>query len=186
MTTSRTFLTSLLLAAGLAVPTVAQQDKVIYVPRTEYPLFKAMDAHHDTLKAARDSVTSRIRARQKAETKHRDSTSKELRFDVSKIVRPVSPDEFKSVFYFPPTPQDETSTCWCFCSTSFAECEIFRLTGRKVKLSEMFTVYHEWIEKVRRFVRERGPETCTMVWILRIRIIATMSWIRKFVATWIT
>ncbi|RMF08563.1 MAG: peptidase C1, partial [Candidatus Neomarinimicrobiota bacterium] len=47
-------------------------------------------------------------------------------------------------------------TCWSFSTTSFLESECFRLTGQKIKLSEMYTVYFEYLEKVRRFVRERG------------------------------
>jgi len=46
--------------------------------------------------------------------------------------------------------------CWCFSTTSFYESEIFRLHGKKIKLSELHTVYYEYVEKARRFVRERG------------------------------
>jgi len=134
----------------------SQKDKVEYLPKTKYSLFNEMDKHSDSLKAARDSVTSAIRDRQKKAKELKDSAETELRFDVSKIERPAAPEEFKSVFYFPPTPQDLTGTCWAFAGTSFMESEVFRLTGRKIKLSEMHTVYFEYIEKIRRFVRERG------------------------------
>ncbi len=53
-------------------------------------------------------------------------------------------------------PQYDTGTCWAFCSTSFFESEAARLGGPRVKLSEMWTVYWEYVEKARRFVRERG------------------------------
>jgi len=49
-----------------------------------------------------------------------------------------------------------TGTCWAFAATSFLESEVHRMTGRKVKLSEMHTVYWEYVEKARRFVAERG------------------------------
>jgi len=37
--------------------------------------------------------------------------------------------------------------CWCFSTTSFLESEIYRLTQRKIKLSELHTVYWEYVEK---------------------------------------
>ena len=146
----------LILAIALCPPVHAQQDRVKYVPPVEYPLFKQLEKHTDSVNASRDSVTAAIRDRQKAARLHKDSLARELRFDVSRVVRPTAPDQFTSVFHFPPTPQDGTGTCWSFAGTSFFESEVFRLTGRKIKLSEMFTVYFEYVEKVRRFVRERG------------------------------
>lgn len=55
-----------------------------------------------------------------------------------------------------PISQGNTGTCWCFSTTSFLESEIFRLHQKKVKLSEMYTVYWEYVEKAGRYVRERG------------------------------
>jgi bleomycin hydrolase len=46
--------------------------------------------------------------------------------------------------------------CWCFSTTSFLESEIYRITKKQVKLSELYTVYWEYVEKARRFVQERG------------------------------
>ncbi len=79
-----------------------------------------------------------------------------LTMDFSKIKKPSSVEEFNPVFHNPPVHQDTTGTCWAFATTSFLESEVYRLYGKKVKLSEMFTVYHEYLEKVRRFVREKG------------------------------
>jgi bleomycin hydrolase len=53
-------------------------------------------------------------------------------------------------------PQYYTGTCWAFCSTSFFESEVQRLTGQEIKLSEMWVVYWEYVERTRRFVREYG------------------------------
>lgn len=55
-----------------------------------------------------------------------------------------------------PVSQGATNTCWCFSTTSFLESEVYRLNKMEVRLSEMYTVYWEYIEKARRFVRERG------------------------------
>ncbi len=90
-----------------------------------------------------------------------DSTGEEqpdtvFKMDVSGYDLPGSPEEFKQAWYNPPLSQGRTGTCWCFCTTSFFESEIYRLTGKQVKLSEMYTVYWEYVEKARRFMRTRG------------------------------
>ena len=56
----------------------------------------------------------------------------------------------------PPLSQGNTGTCWCYSTTSLLESEVYRLHNMKVKLSEAFTVYWEYVEKARRYIRERG------------------------------
>jgi len=56
----------------------------------------------------------------------------------------------------PPVSQGNTNTCWCFSTTSFLESEIYRINKMKVRLSEMYTVYWEYVEKTRRFIQKRG------------------------------
>ncbi|MCX6254488.1 MAG: peptidase C1 [Bacteroidia bacterium] len=56
----------------------------------------------------------------------------------------------------PPVSQGNTNTCWCFSTTSFLESEVYRINKMKVRLSEMYTVYWEYVEKTRRFIQERG------------------------------
>jgi bleomycin hydrolase len=55
-----------------------------------------------------------------------------------------------------PLSQGNTGTCWCFSTVSFLETEAFRINNTKVKLSEMYTVYWEYVEKARGYIRERG------------------------------
>ena len=52
--------------------------------------------------------------------------------------------------------QGRTGTCWCFATTSFLESEVFRITGKKVDLSEMFTVRNTILEKSQRYVMLDG------------------------------
>jgi len=59
-------------------------------------------------------------------------------------------------FYNPSISQGNTGTCWDFSTTSFYESEVYRITHQKVKLSEMYTAYWEYVEKARRYVQERG------------------------------
>jgi bleomycin hydrolase len=56
----------------------------------------------------------------------------------------------------PPVSQGNTGTCWCFSTTSFLESEIYRINKLQVKLSEMYTVYWEFVEKAARYIHERG------------------------------
>jgi bleomycin hydrolase len=81
---------------------------------------------------------------------------KELRVDFTKITSPGQISDFTSVWRNPPVSQGISGMCWCFSTTSFFESEVQRLYGKKLKLSELFTVYWEYVEKARRFVRERG------------------------------
>lgn len=69
---------------------------------------------------------------------------------------PKSKEEFKYYWHNEPISQGATGTCWSFSTTSFFESEVYRLSGRKVKLSQMYTVYWEYVEKARYFVQTRG------------------------------
>lgn len=69
---------------------------------------------------------------------------------------PKASSEFKQQWHNEPISQGNTGTCWCFASTSLLESEIARIHKRNVKLSEIYTVYWQYVEKARRFVKERG------------------------------
>ncbi|RMD99690.1 MAG: peptidase C1 [Calditrichaeota bacterium] len=79
-----------------------------------------------------------------------------FKMDFTGMDLPKSVNEFTRYWHNPPISQGMTGTCWCFSTTSFFESEIYRQTHRKLKLSEMYTVYWEYVEKARRFVREHG------------------------------
>lgn len=79
-----------------------------------------------------------------------------FRLDFTNISHPESVSEFTRYWHTPPVSQALTNTCWCFSTTSFFESEVYRLFKKEVKLSEMYTVYWEYVEKARRFVQERG------------------------------
>lgn len=81
---------------------------------------------------------------------------KVFKVDFTGIDVPKSVDEFKSFWYNPPVSQGWTGTCWDFSTTSFFESEIYRIHKKKLKLSEMYTAYWEYVEKAKRFVEERG------------------------------
>ncbi len=81
---------------------------------------------------------------------------KKFTMDFSRYDLPKSVNEFTKYWFNPPISQGNTGTCWAFSTTSFFESEIYRLTKKKVKLSEMFTVYWEYVDKAEYFVQTRG------------------------------
>lgn len=79
-----------------------------------------------------------------------------FKMDFSGVEMPVSADEFQTVWSGKPVSQGMTNTCWSFSTTSFFESEVKRLSGKEVRLSELFIVYYEYIEKAKEYVRTRG------------------------------
>ena len=150
--------TTLTLVAS-AVPCTADQekDRLTYVEETKYPVIEEMEANNEALREAAEAKTAEILARVKEEADARDEAKRELRFDVSNIVRPAGPEAFEAQsWHFPPTPQYLTGTCWSFSSTSFIESEIHRMSGQEIKLSEMWTAYWEFVNKARGYIASRG------------------------------
>ncbi len=81
---------------------------------------------------------------------------KSFKMDFNHLDLPDTISQFTRAWYNPPVSQGWTGTCWCFSTTSFFESEIQRQFHKEIKLSEMYTVYWEYVEKARRFVKERG------------------------------
>ena len=79
--------------------------------------------------------------------------------DFSTFNPPKTIDEFTRYWHNKPVSQANSGMCWCFSATSYFESEIYRLTKRQVKLSELYTVYWEYVEKARGFVRTRGEQS---------------------------
>lgn len=93
------------------------------------------------------------RIKEKAEE---TKTNKQFVVDLSSASLPNKTELYKQQWYNPPISQGNTGTCWCFSTTSFLESEVYRINKMQVKLSEMYTVYWEYVEKARRYIRERG------------------------------
>jgi bleomycin hydrolase len=143
---------------GLAAPLrgAEPRNKVTYEKKYEDPLLQSMKEAREKEQAALDAETAAIRKRQSEEKDKEKKQERSLLSDLAGVRPPASPAAFRSVFHFPPVAQYNTNTCWSFSTTSYFESEVYRLSGRKIKLSEMWTVYFEYLDKVRRFVRERG------------------------------
>jgi len=81
---------------------------------------------------------------------------KKFMMDFEDYEIPDSPDDFVSAWHNDPLSQGRSGMCWSFSTTSFLETEANRVNNVKVKLSELYTVYNEYLEKAARFVEERG------------------------------
>lgn len=76
--------------------------------------------------------------------------------DQSGLDLPNDPSLYKTVWSNPTESQGNAGTCWSFSTTSFYESEVLRQHGKKVEISEIYSVYCEYIEKARRYIEKRG------------------------------
>ena len=96
------------------------------------------------------------------DVKHVDSTlnpeKPKIKYimDMAGLKLPNKVALYKQFWANPVISQGNTGTCWAFSTTSQYESEVYRQFGKKVKLSELYTIYWEYVEKARRFVEERG------------------------------
>ncbi len=150
------FLTKLvIILLGLLALQLYGQD-LKYRPVEFDPILKEMkEANEDNRDAILDE-TEQIHDEQKEKEKWERENRKILAIDWSGIKKPTAPGDFKQIWHFPPTRQYLTGTCWSFSTTSFLESEIQRQYGKKIKMSEMFTVYNEYLYKAQRYLEERG------------------------------
>ena len=146
----------LLFVAGGTTMTRGQDNTVIYVPVHRDSVLEVMRLESKDQEKVKDSVSAAIKDAQEKQKEVDRQNQKELRFDFSGLKKPESPESFGAYFHFPPVRQYSTGTCWSFSTVSFLESEVYRLTGRKIKLSEMYPVYFEYLEKVKRYVSRRG------------------------------
>jgi bleomycin hydrolase len=145
-----------LAAAAAPLSGANDKNKAKYEKRYNDPVLKALEEAREKQQAVLDAETAQIRKRQAEEKKKERETARNLQADMTGVYPPPSPAACQPLFHFPPVAQYNTNICWSFAATSFYESEIFRLSGKKIKLSEVWTVYHEYLAKVRRFVQERG------------------------------
>ena len=69
---------------------------------------------------------------------------------------PNKVSDYKKEWANPVISQGNAGTCWAYSTVSFLESEVYRLNKKKVKLSEIYTVYWEYVEKAKGFVQSRG------------------------------
>ena len=100
----------------------------------------------------------------RAVKKEKKEEEKEKKFlmDQSDMDLPNKMDLYENeVWHTPTISQGNAGTCWAFSTTSFYESEVERLHDMEVNLSEIYTVYWEYVEKARRYVVKRGDSRFT-------------------------
>jgi len=90
-----------------------------------------------------------------------EPTRRQFLMDQSELDVPNKVRYYQREWANPVISQGAAGTCWSYSTVSFIESEINRMHGKKVKLSEPYIVYWEYVEKARRFVRERGDSRFT-------------------------
>ncbi len=93
---------------------------------------------------------------EQTEKKAPPKTQKYFKMDVAGMDVPTSPSQFTTVWRNVPISQGATGTCWSFSTTSYYETEINRITKQNISLSQLFTVYWEYVQKAKGFVDSRG------------------------------
>jgi len=120
------------------------------------PLFGQEHRDRAVFEVSRNEFLDTLRAGSERFHAAEEEPKSVLRMDFAAVEAPSSPEEFRRRWHNPPISQGITGMCWCYATTSFFESEVYRLTGRQLKLSEPYTVYWEYVEKARGFVRTRG------------------------------
>lgn len=128
----------------------------VYRAKNEYPVLEQIEKARNAWQARRDSLRALVDQRYADEAEAREEARQELRVDWSKVKSPEKPADFEQIWHNPPTPQFYTGSCWAFCSVSYMESEAVRLGGPQVKLSEMWVVYWEYVEKSRAYLESFG------------------------------
>ncbi|NVN96317.1 MAG: peptidase C1 [Bacteroidetes bacterium] len=137
------FLTLILIASSIAVfaQKTEKKDKAIYTDKKagyyQNVLLKTIESEDQKNTAIKE-------------------TEKVFSMDFTGNIYPTDTSKYTKFWHNNPLNQGLTGTCWCFAGTSFVESEAERTTKRKIKLSEMFTVYWEYVERAKYFVEKRG------------------------------
>jgi len=91
-----------------------------------------------------------------AEQQKTKEVHKRFEMDQSGMELPNKVNMYKYAWHNAPISQGNAGTCWDFSTISMYESEIYRQTGKKVKLSEAYIFYWEYVTKARAYVQTRG------------------------------
>ena len=126
----------------ISISTNAQNDKGVFVT----PDF-SKSYYYSTIKKEANDFNAK---------KNEKKAPKKFLIDVSGTEFPTTITDYRKAWHNQPISQGRTNTCWCFATISMIESDIYRINDKQVKLSEMYIVYWEYIEKAKRFVQKRG------------------------------
>ena len=92
----------------------------------------------------------------KSESSKTTKDARLFKIDGTGINAPKDPKSYNTIWHGNPVSQGNTNTCWCFSTISFFESETKRTSGNEIKLSEMYVVYWQYVERAKYFVAHRG------------------------------
>ncbi len=132
----------ILLIAFLAIVNIQAQDK------KDKAIFKPSKAGFYQNVIMKDATG--------IEETSKPATQKRFKADLAGRDLPNKFDIYKSYWHNSPVSQGNAGTCWAFSTISYFESEVNRITNQKVKLSEIYIVYWEFVEKAKAYVASRG------------------------------
>ena len=127
---------------------------LIFIPALTF--LNAQDKNKGLFEEPKPGFYEEIKKQIKDFQKSDKAKKKSFKLDFSGMDLPKYKEEFKYFWHNDPISQGQTGTCWSFSTTSFFESEVYRLTGKKVSLSPIYTAYWEYVEKVKEFMHTRG------------------------------
>lgn len=80
----------------------------------------------------------------------------QIRYNFDNSSYPTQISKYNFEWHGIPMSQGISGTCWAYSAVSFLESEEYRISKRKIKLSEMFVVYYEYVDRAKHFVETRG------------------------------
>lgn len=120
---------------------------------------KYSDSLHTAIRAIRNEKIANAKAETEAILSNSyERDNRNIYASIKGIEIPLSNDNFTSYFHFPPKNQGLTSSCWAYAGISFIESETARNFDKKIKLSTMFIVYYDYLEKAEHYIKTRGAE----------------------------
>ncbi|MCF8297024.1 MAG: hypothetical protein K9J13_05700 [Saprospiraceae bacterium] len=140
-----------LIAFGIIISMIFSVSAFAQRPKQDKGFFKEYEPGY-----YQNHILKDVRAVE--ENKTEKKVDKKFLMDQSMLKLPNKLEFYKdhTVWHQPSISQGNGGTCWCFSTISFFESEIYRLHKKEIKLSEMYIVYWEYVEKARRFIQERG------------------------------
>ena len=81
---------------------------------------------------------------------------KSFKMDFSGKIYPTDISKYNVMYHCEPVSQGYSGTCWAYAAVSYMESEVFRQQKIKIKLSEMFVAYWEYIARAEEFVKTKG------------------------------
>ncbi|MFO7840880.1 MAG: C1 family peptidase [Fidelibacterota bacterium] len=142
-----------LLVFCLAIGALNAQSLLEYKEPYQDTLFSMIDSLHQRKIDAAKERTEAIR------DSYPERERKKLYASVEGLDIPVSPDIFDTHFHFPPENQGRTGTCWAFAGVSLIESDLKRRQNKEIRISVMYVVRMEYLEKARYFIRQRGESS---------------------------